>query len=490
MKFAAATAALLASGAAATDFSVCSGKTDSLGITSVDFSEMPVVPGSTLTIEVDATPKTEVTEGATLTFDIKLGAFVLYSVTKDFCADLGVTCPLPAGTPVTASVDVDVKSSSPSASVTAEVTAVNGDGKSLSCIDIPMTIAAQLGSEALPVTLDSSVNLTEELVATYFGAFKSKFGKEYSCEKEEATRMSHFGASLKRAQQRNVDSGDATFGVTKFSDMSVEEFKATMLTYKPEENKRFGDVRPAAASRNLRQKAWVAGEDSHDCRDDGSVTAVKDQGQCGSCWAFSTAEEVESAYFMAGNPLTELSVAQIVQCDTGDGGCNGGDTITGFDYVQSAGGLALDKDYPYAASIGRGKTGTCQDGFDVVDGTSVKEYRYATPECTTRKCDSQDEDTLAQNLSSDGPVSICVNAESWQDYTSGTLSSSSCGGNGYYKLDHCVQLIGYDGISGSDGYWIVRNSWADDWGVDGMIHLAFGDNTCGVADEATQLTLE
>jgi C1A family cysteine protease len=83
-----------------------------------------------------------------------------------------------------------------------------------------------------------------------------------------------------------------------------------------------------------------------------------------------------------------------------------------------------------------------------------------------------------------------VNAESWQDYTTGVLKGSSCGGNGYYSLDHCVQLIGYSGISGSIGYWIIRNSWADDWGVDGMIHLEYGANTCVVADEATVVTLK
>jgi hypothetical protein len=255
------------------------------------------------------------------------------------------------------------------------------------------------------------VELTTSLIDSYFTQFKRSFGKTYEHEQEEAHRREHFEASIRRAQQKNKDQGSNTFGVTKFSDMSPEEFSSKMLTHKPKEGKRFGEHKVKAARRVLRGST----PDSHDCRDDGAVTAVKDQGQCGSCWAFSTAEEVESAYFMAGNPLTELSVAQIVQCDTGgdDAGCRGGDTVSGFDYVGKAGGLALDKDYPYPSSMSRGRTGSCQDGFDVVSGTSVKEYRYATKECYD-ECENQDEETLAANLAADGPVSICVDASSWQ----------------------------------------------------------------------------
>jgi len=464
----------------------CSGKTDNLGISAVSFSESPVVPGSTLTITVDATPTVAVTAGADLTFNIKLGAFSIFSVTKDFCADLGLTCPLPAGVPVTATVAVEVKSSAPAASVTAEVSAKNGDGSALTCVDIPMTISSNF--EELPLTIHPELELTESLVSSYFGSFKAKYNKVYDHAEEEATRLGHFKASLLRAQSRNADLTEHNFGVTKFSDMSVEEFKATMLTYKA------GD-RPAvtstmtATARQLRGAAFAATD--KDWMADGAVTAVKDQGQCGSCWAFSTAEQIESAYFMQGGDLTEFSPKQIVQCDTGgdDAGCRGGDTITAYDYVTKAGGLALEKDYPYSGAVTHGLTGKCMDSFDVHPGTSVASWKYATKECTSKKCDSQDEDTLAENLNTEGPASICVDAEPWQDYTNGVMKEKSCA-NGYDDLDHCVQLIGFSGLGGANPYWIVRNSWTADWGVDGMIHLEYGANTCGVADEATFVTLE
>ena len=244
-----------------------------------------------------------------------------------------------------------------------------------------------------------------------------------------------------------------------------------------------------ATSRQLRGAATPS---SWDWRDHKGVTAVKDQGQCGSCWAFSTAEAIESAYMIAGNSPTELSIAQIVQCDSSgdDQGCNGGDTITAYDYVKAAGGLSSEADYPYAGAISKGVTGKCDASAEkkVVSGTNVKSWSYATPACTSRSCDNQDEAKLADTLSSVAPPSICVNAEPWQDYTKGVMKASSCDG-GYYELDHCVQLIGYDSIDGKDGYWTVRNSWATDWGVDGMIHLEYGSNTCGLADEATVLVL-
>jgi C1A family cysteine protease len=356
-------------------------------------------------------------------------------------------------------------------------------------VNIPLTV-----SSTLPLTLSHEVELTTELVDSLFTTFKSQFNKVYDSDEEHAMRRNHFEASLKRIQEKNSVLGSSpNFGVTKFSDMSPAEFKQKMLNYKPsvahDDISRINAETHSAVSRKLRgKKAFAATASDKDWRDDGAVTAVKDQGQCGSCWAFSTTEGIESAFFLSGYELTELSVEQLVQCDTEDAGCNGGDTIAAYDYIQEAEGLATESDYPYTS--GRGVTGKCNDNFSVVEGTNVASWKYATPACTTRKCEDQDEDTLAATLHDVAPPSICVNAESWQDYTTGVLKGSSCGGNGYYSLDHCVQLIGYSGISGNNGYWIVRNSWADDWGVDGMIHLEYGANTCGVADEATVVTLK
>jgi len=117
---------------------------------------------------------------------------------------------------------------------------------------------------------------------------------------------------------------------------------------------------------------------------------------------------------------------------------------------------------------------------------------YATDPCYFL-CNNQDEDTLASNVASVQPPSICVDASSWSDYTGGVMTTSSCSSR-YFKLDHCVHLVGYNGYTGSasdssSGYWIVRNSWDSDWGEEGYIYLQMGTNTCGVADEATTVTI-
>ena len=95
---------------------------------------------------------------------------------------------------------------------------------------------------------------------------------------------------------------------------------------------------------------------------------------------------------------------------------------------------------------------------------------------------------LAANLAVYGPASVCVNAANWGTYTGGVMTSDSCGGYAYSDLDHCVQLTGYNN-QGSEPYWIVRNSWATNWGENGYIYLAYDDNTCGIADEATFVTI-
>jgi len=212
----------------------------------------------------------------------------------------------------------------------------------------------------------------------------------------------------------------------------------------------------------------------------GSVSAVKDQAQCGSCWAFSAVEGIESGLFhTTGQTSPELSTQQVVSCDTVDGGCQGGDLPTAFDYVESAHGLTTESEYPYAAATKIGISGKCKNkGSPVV---TVTDYKYAVPACESGKCKNQDEDGLKAALNKNGPLSVCINAEDWNSYTSG-VASFSCSG-AYNKLDHCVQLVGYDATA-STPYWKVRNSWGSSWGENGFIRLPMGVNACGIADEA------
>jgi C1A family cysteine protease len=308
-----------------------------------------------------------------------------------------------------------------------------------------------------------------------FNAFKAKFNKVYT-EDEEPLRFERFVATIERVRAKNADMDDSIYGITKFADMSPEEFASQYLNYRPaahREGEKYTVFQPTQGLRGMTTPT------NFDWRDQGKVTAVKDQGGCGSCWAFSTTEGIETSWAIAGNPLTEFAPQQLVSCDDTDWGCRGGDLPTAYEYVMKAGGMASEQDYPYTSGTFPWRSGSCQS-FTVSGGT-VSKYEYATEPCFGT-CKGQDEDTLAKNVANGGAPSICVDASAWQDYTGGVMTSKSCSST-YSSLDHCVQLIGYNGYGTSSGYWIVRNSWAEDWGEAGMIYLAFG-NTCGVADEA------
>jgi len=224
-----------------------------------------------------------------------------------------------------------------------------------------------------------------------------------------------------------------------------------------------------------------------DWRDKGAVTAVKDQGQCGSCWAFSATEQIESADFMAGRPLQVLSPQQIVSCDKGgswgDSGCDGGFTEGAFEYVAGVAGIETEANYPYKSGT-TGTDGQCKYDASKV-AVSIKGYTYAVPPCTSGSCTKQDETGLLNQIAT-SPISICVNAEPWQFYSSGVMKGKSCSG-AYADQDHCVQLVGYDQNT-TPSYWIVRNSWNTDWGYSGYIRLEIGTNCCGVADDAIFVT--
>lgn len=305
------------------------------------------------------------------------------------------------------------------------------------------------------------------------------FNKTYASQQEDTQRRLAFEENLKIIAQLNIEEevGGAEFGLTKFSDLTAAEFEQRHMGYvrQPRDTIPF-DV--------LELSPNVTVPTSVDWREKGAVTAVKDQGQCGSCWAFSTTEEVESAVFMATQKLPVLSTQQIISCDKKDDGCNGGDTVTAYKYIQKAGGLDTASDYP-DKSHKNGKTGKCS--WDKKEDATVSGFTYATKPCEQGQCKNQDEDALAAALATKGPVSICVNAggNGWQNYKSGVYTKKCSGASS--KLDHCVQLVGYN-KEAAKPYWIVRNSWNTDWGIKGYIHLPMGKNACGIADEATIAT--
>jgi len=311
---------------------------------------------------------------------------------------------------------------------------------------------------------------------TQFSGWQLKFKKSYDSVADFDHAINNFKASLARVAANNKRTGGTFYGLTKFSDLSPAEFKAEYLrcghSGKTKSRLPHAKVLPHTHKVAPASVDWRTHTPS-------VVTDVKDQGNCGSCWAFSATENIESMWALAGNTLTALSPEQIVDCDTVDGGCNGGDTPTAFEYVTQAGGLESEAVYPYTAGDS-GSGGTCTfDQSSVV--AKINNFTWVIPECLD-SCDSQSMSQVQSKLATVGPFAICVFAEPWQDYTTGIFNDQGCSHDAP-SLDHCVQLVGYDT---NGGYWIVRNSWNTNWGENGYIRVSTKEvkgNLCGILDE-------
>jgi len=321
------------------------------------------------------------------------------------------------------------------------------------------------------VALASTQNLEQR---RKFVEFQQRYGKVYATQDEFEHRFRIFSDNLKKSAQLAKVNPKASFGVNKFSDLTSEEFASTHLMNVDFSNYVAPPKKDASVAGKINARGCNPDATNYNWVSCGVVTPIYNQGACGSCWAFSATETIESYFALAGNTLTQLAMEQIVDCDTGgeDQGCNGGFPTGAYQYVESAGGIEPLSDYPYTA--GEGESGSCAfDSSDVV--ADVTNY-----------VSIDGETGLYQQTSSasGGPVSVCVDASSWQSYTGGILTQ--CGDD----VDHCVQLVGYANYGESGSYWVVRNSWGEDWGENGFIYIAIGEDLCAIGDYATVVTAD
>jgi len=289
----------------------------------------------------------------------------------------------------------------------------------------------------------------------------------------------------------NGKAGKDVFGITWMADRYENEKNKKGLR-KPKDFVPEAPVREMKALRGTKGINWRYTE---------AVTAIKNQGQCGSCWAFSATEAVESQMILGtgGKLAIDLSPQQIASCTPSTGkygclGCEGGFTEGAYDYLKTVTGLANSFYIPYGQSLTEtSETLACPtEKVKAIDGeleqlsggfAAVSGYKYAVPPCTAGACLDQNLEALRSSLE-ETPVSICVNAGAWNDYVGGVMSSAACGPMGAEYQDHCVMATGFN-TTAPTPYWIVRNSWASTWGEEGYIYLEMAKNTCGLADDAT-----
>merc|ERR550517_2394951 len=259
--------------------------------------------------------------------------------------------------------------------------------------------------------------------------------------------------------------GEVTFelGMNKFGDLLSTEFAAMYNGYTRK-------LRTGTETVFMAPENFVA-PTSVDWRTEGAVTPVKNQGACGSCWAFSTTGSLEGQHFKKTGELISLSEQQLVDCSTdyGNYGCDGGIMEFAFMYIADIGGITTEDEYPYMAS-----EGYCLYD-DSMAAATVSDFQ------TIRRGSEHD---LEAAVSEIGPISVAIDAghRGFQMYKHGVYHSLLCSNT---RLNHAVLAVGY-GSEGGDKYWLVKNSWGATWGDHGYIKMSRGrNNNCGIASQAS-----
>lgn len=351
---------------------------------------------------------------------------------------------------------------------------------------------------SLALLMVASGTKMEKSHAEMFNSYMTTFSKTYKNEAEYQMRFETFKLNLMLAEERNqaelAAGGGAVNGVTKCSDGSCKK------GYIAPSN-------PTAATQKLRMKASPG---SLSCLVSGSVcdwtgiytTPIRNQGSCGSCWAFSAAEQIESDAIRllgyGGGPGTVsapvsstawLSTQQITSCDKVDYGCNGGNTETAFAYIKST-PIETESGYPYADG-----NSNCNSNSWCASTCMFSASKEVVGVTEYYTLSSKTESSMQSYITSTGPLSVCLSAADWDTYTCTTPSGSCIKKTCTTAIDHCVQLVGYApagsySAQSSLAYWIIRNQWGTGWGVDGSgyMWLQYGSNLCVINTDPNYVT--
>lgn len=326
-------------------------------------------------------------------------------------------------------------------------------------LKLGLLLAAVAAAAALPV----DKQLDDE-----WAAYKTYHGKNYGAS-EDGLRRIIWEENLKRVALHNLEESMGkhtyTLAMNAYADLSSEEFAKLVK----------GDCifnkRNSTGSATFLKSSFIEAPASVDWRDKGIVTDVKNQRQCGSCWAFSTTGSLEGQLAKKTGKLVSLSEQQLVDCSGkfGNMGCNGGLMDNAFKYIKANGGIDSEESYPY-----EGRDGHCRFKKDDVVGTCVG----------FTDIPQGDEAALTQAIATVGPISVAIDAShfSFQLYHKGVYHERRCSST---RLDHGVLAVGYGTEDGKD-YYLVKNSWGGSWGMKGYIMMSRNmKNNCGIATDAS-----
>ena len=298
-----------------------------------------------------------------------------------------------------------------------------------------------------------------------FNIFQERFNKRYSSLQELEYRFDIFKMNFMDIIDHNSDlSQNFTLGVNQFTDLTSGEFKEQYV----------GSIKASVGSYGCKtfSSNAVGTPSSINWVTKGAVTSVKDQGQCGSCWTFSSTGAVEGAWAISQGKLIDLSEQELVDCATGisygSHGCSGGQMEGAFKYIIEYGQCSASS-YPYTSGVTK-TGGTCQKCSSVAKISSCSDVK------------SNDQLSLKAAVAQQ-PVAVAIEADTryFQSYSGGILDSASCG----TQLDHGVLVVGYGEENGTK-YWLVKNSWSNTWGDNGYVKIARSESTndagiCGIA---------
>ncbi|XP_073154185.1 senescence-specific cysteine protease SAG39-like [Henckelia pumila] len=297
-----------------------------------------------------------------------------------------------------------------------------------------------------------------------------KYGRVYHDTNEKAKRFKIFKKNVEFIERSNSEETRTyKLRINEFADLKNDEFRAARNGYKKFHHKN--------ASTSFRYEGVKDVPESMDWREKGAVTGVKNQGQCGSCWAFSTVAAMEGINQISTKKLISLSEQELLDCDRTDDNqdCHGGFMESAFKFIVKNRGLTTESDYPY-----QGISGTCNSQKEASSAATITGYENVPV---------NDESALLKAVANQ-PVSVSIDArgQSFQFYSSGVITSD-CGTN----LDHGVTAVGYGKTENGTKYWLVKNSWGSEWGEAGYVRVARDveakEGMCGIAMQACYPTV-